>query len=262
MSDDHGRPVWYELMTSAGGLGAAEAFYGALLGWRFEDAGMEGFTYRLARADGELVAGLMEPPPDAEGMPPFWLTYVAVDDADQAVTMIEAAGGGVHREPADVPGTGRFAVVADPQGAAFGILAPQPMEGGETGGRAFDLTRVGHANWNELMTTDPDAAFGFYSGLFGWEKSRDVDMGDAGSYRIFSRRGEDIGGVMGLGDAPTPCWLPYFGVTGVTEAIDRATSAGGRIAHGPLSVSGRMTIAVGQDPQGAWFALVGPETAP
>ncbi|MBB5220748.1 hypothetical protein HNP73_000669 [Amaricoccus macauensis] len=260
MSEQIGRPCWYELMTSRGSLGAAEAFYGEILGWRVEDAGMEGFTYHLARSDGDLVAGMMEPPPDVEGMPPFWMIYFAVDDADKAAAEIEAAGGGVHRALADIPDTGRFAVVADPQGAAFGILAPLPMSDGDAG-RAFDQSKMGHGNWNELMTSDPEAALTFYSKLFGWQKSRDVDMGEVGTYRIFSHGGGDIGAVMGLGDAPTPCWLPYFGINGVAAATDRVKSAGGTIAHGPMEVPDGVFIAVGQDPQGAWFALVGPKDA-
>ena len=59
MAKVHGTPCWYELSTSEGSLGAAETFYGDVLGWTFQDAGMEGFDYHLARADGDLVAGLM-----------------------------------------------------------------------------------------------------------------------------------------------------------------------------------------------------------
>ena len=141
---------------------------------------MEGFDYHLASADGDMVAGLMVTPAEAGAMPPFWMIYFAVDDADKAAADIEAAGGEVHREPADIPGTGRFAVVGDPQGAAFGILQPEPMPGQAAAGNAFDQQKAGHGNWNELMTTDPEAGFRFYSGLFGWQKSQAVDMGDDG----------------------------------------------------------------------------------
>ena len=75
-------------------------------------------------------------------MPPFWMIYFAVDDADKAAADIAAAGGRVHREPADIPGTGRFAVVGDPQGAGFGILQPEPMPDGGAG-NAFDQQKAG-----------------------------------------------------------------------------------------------------------------------
>jgi predicted enzyme related to lactoylglutathione lyase len=259
MAKMHGTPCWYELATSAGNLGAAETFYGAVLGWTAKDAGMEGVEYHLASVDGEMVAGLMVMPEDAGEMPPFWMIYFAVDDADKAAADIAAAGGRVHRAPADIPGTGRFAVVGDPQGAGFGILQPEPMPGQEGAGRAFDQQKAGHGNWNELMSSDPEAAFGFYSGLFGWQKSQAVDMGPMGTYQVFSHDGSDIGGMMGLGNSPVPAWLPYFGANGVLAAIERITAAGGKLAHGPMEVPGGAFIAVAQDPQGAWFAVVGPK---
>lgn len=260
MAKLHGRPCWYELMTATGELSAAEAFYGSVLGWTFQDSGMEGFAYHLATSDGDMVAGAMEPPPDAGGMPPFWMLYFAVDDADATVAAIEAAGGRVHRAPADIPGTGRFAIVADPQGAGFGILQPLPMPEG-AGGSAFAQQRPGHGSWHDLMTTDSAAGFDFYAAIFGWSKARVYDMGEIGTYQIFAHDGLDIGGMMGLGNAPMPCWLPYFGSDGITEAVARLEAAGGKVAHGPLEVPGGAFIAVAQDPQGAWFALVGPRQA-
>lgn len=261
MTTMQGTPCWYELATSEGNLGAAETFYGEVLGWTTKDAGMEGFEYHLASTGGDMVAGMMVMPPDVGSMPPFWMIYFAVDDADKTAADISAAGGKVHREPADVPGTGRFAVVGDPQGAGFGILQPLPMADGSEGGNAFDPMKVGHGNWNELMSSDPEAAFGFYSDLFAWQKSQAVEMGAMGTYQVFSHGGKDIGGMMGLGNSPVPAWLPYFGVNGVEAAMKRIESAGGKVAHGPSEVPGGAYIAVAQDPQGAWFAVVGPKEA-
>ena len=220
---------------------------------------MEGFEYHLAAVGGDMVAGLMVTPPDAGGMPPFWMIYFAVEDADAAAAKVAALGGKVHRAPADIPGTGRFAVVGDPQGAGFGILQPEPMEGQEGAGGAFDQKKAGHGNWNELMTSDPEGGFQFYSGLLGWQKSQAVDMGAMGTYQVFSHDGSDIGGMMGLGNSPVPAWLPYFGAHGVDAAIARIEAAGGKLAHGPVEVPGGAFIAVAQDPQGAWFAVVGPK---
>lgn len=260
MAKLHGRPCWYELSTS-GNLDAAEEFYGKVLGWSFRDSGMEGFDYHLATADADLVAGLMVTPREGAGAPPHWLIYFAVDDADRAVADVAAAGGSTRNGPADVPGTGRFAVLDHPQGATFGVLQPQPMPDGGAG-NAFDQQKSGHGNWQELMSTDPVAGFAFYSGLLGWEKSDAMDMGEMGTYQIFAHNGAQIGGVTGLGNAPSPRWLPYFGTNGVDAAMERITAAGGSILDGPMEVPGGAFIAVAQDPQGAWFAVVGPkETA-
>ena len=256
----HGSPCWYELATAKGQLGAAEAFYGKVLGWSVADAGMEGFTYHLAKSDGDLVAGLMDMPDNLAGMPPFWMIYFAVDDADTAVAAMEKAGARVHQPVTPIPNTGRFAVLADPQGAAFGILEPLPMEGGGAG-NAFDQKKEGHGNWNELSTTDHKAAMAFYGKAFGWKPSQSMDMGEMGSYDLFARDGADIGGMMRLqpGGAPAPYWLPYFGVNGTEAAMQRVTAAGGKIMHGPQEVPGGAFIAVATDPQGATFAMVGPK---
>ncbi|TPE50950.1 VOC family protein [Amaricoccus solimangrovi] len=262
MAKLHGTPCWYELVTEGPDLEGAERFYAEVLGWSFRDAGMEGFTYHLAAAGDDLVAGVMEKPAELGETPPFWMIYFAVEDADAAVAAIRAAGGAVHREPADIPGTGRFAVVADPQGAGFGVLQPEPMPGDRPAGHAFDQAKPGHGNWNELMSSDPEAGLRFYSDLFGWEKSRAIDMGETGVYQFFAHDGADIGGMMGLGPAPVPCWLPYFGVEGVGGAIARIEAGGGVLAHGPMEVPGGAHIAVARDPRGAWFAVVGPNDAP
>lgn len=254
----HGIPCWYELSTSPGSLKAAGTFYGKVLGWTFADAGMEGFTYHLASIGGAMVAGAMDMPADVAGMAPMWMIYFAVDDADKAVAAMQKAGATVHRPVADIPGTGRFAVLGDPQGAGFGILEPLPMPGGGGGG-AFDQMKPGHGNWNELTSPDPARGFDFYAAAFGWQKSRAVDMGEMGTYQIFAHQGQDIGGMMGLGNSPSASWLPYFGVTGTDAAIGRIKAAGGAVLHGPMEVPGGAFIAVARDPQGAHFAVVGPK---
>lgn len=258
MAQVQGTPIWYELTTSQGNLAAAGDFYERVLGWQVSDAGMEGFTYHLASSGAGMVAGLMEAPDDVSDMPPMWLVYFGVDDCDAAAQAIMAAGGSIHRQPADIPGTGRFAIAGDPQGAGFGILSPLPMPGGQEN-NAFDQSKAGHGNWHDLMTSDPDAAFDFYSGLFGWQKSDAIDTGVMGIYQLFRHDGTDIGGMVGLGNAPHPNWLPYFGVNGVDDAITRIKDAGGTVHDGPMEVPGGAFIAIANDPQGAWFAIVGPK---
>lgn len=256
----HGRPIWYELGTAKGALATAGDFYGKVLGWQLQDAGMEGFDYHLAMAAGDMVAGLMEMPDDCAEVPPFWMLYFGVEDADASAEAISRAGGNIHRAPADIPGTGRFAIAADPQGAAFGILQPLPMEGGE-GGNAFDPSKTGHGHWNELMSRDPEAGFTFYAGLFGWQKSEAMDMGGMGTYQLIAHDGADIGAIMGQGRAPTSCWMPYFGVNGTEAAMARITEQGGQIVHGLTEVPGGAYICIATDPQGAHFAVAGPKDA-
>lgn len=255
----HGNPCWYELTTTQGKLADAGAFYATVLGWDVADSGMEGFEYHLAKSDGDVVAGLMNMPDDVSGMPPCWMVYFAVDDIDQFVTDATKAGAQVHRDVTEIPGTGRFAIFADPQGAAFGVLEPAPMTPSAEG-QAFDQQKAGHGNWHELMSSDPEAGFAFYAGLFGWTKGDAMDMGEMGTYQLFRRDGKDIGGMMGLGESPVPFWMPYFGAdSSVAAKVDEIKAAGGNVLHGPVEVPGPAYIAVAQDPQGAAFAVVGQE---
>lgn len=261
----HGKPCWFELSTSD--LDAAARFYQALFGWQIGSSEMPGMDYRLARSGEDMVAGLMDLSACPDGTPPNWLIYFDGDSADDTARATASAGGRVLREPADVPGVGRFAVLADPQGAVFGVLQPDlsaldpatraRLDAGEEMG-AWNQDKAGHGNWIELMSTDPEAGFAFYAGLFGWTAGEAIEMGEAGTYQMFRLNGTDIGGMMGLGDAPMPVWLPYFGVdTPVSAAIDRIRAEGGQVHVGPVEVPGPAWIAVAQDPQGAWFAVVG-----
>lgn len=260
-----GTPCWYELGTSD--LDGARDFYSRVLDWRITDSGMEGFDYRLAEGSNGAVAGMMSTSFQAGNPPPNWLIYFAVDDCDRSAASVRGAGGKICKDPADIPDVGRFAIVSDPQGAVFGLLQPDmsrmsPEDRAKVaaGEGAFDQRKAGHAHWNELMSSDPPAGLAFYSSLFGWTKGDAMDMGDMGTYQFIRHRDDDIGAIMGLGDAPMPVWLPYFGaVRPVTETVEAIKSAGGRIHHGPAEVPGPLYIAVAQDPQGAWFGVVGAE---
>lgn len=253
----HGTPIWYELST--GDLDAAGGFYTSVIGWKIADSGMEGITYHIATApDGGQVAGLMTAPPGPDGAPPpAWVIYFACDDCEAMAAAITAAGGRVLQEPTDIPGTGRFAICADPQGAMFGILQPLPMDEAPQH-PPFDQAAVGHGSWHELMTSDPTAGLAFYAEQFGWTAGAVIDTGEMGNYHLFQVGGVDIGGTFGLADSQMPAWVPYFGTDGVDGAIGRIQSGGGTLHHGPAEVPGGAFVAMATDPQGAWFAVIGP----
>jgi hypothetical protein len=122
----HGAFHWNELMTRD--VKKAKDFYGKSLGWTFDDMPMgEGVTYTIIKSNGEMVGGLMPMDgPGFDGMPEHWLSYVAVDDVDKRAKAATAAGGKVMREPWDVPGVGRMAIVAAPGGATQGWMVPAP----------------------------------------------------------------------------------------------------------------------------------------
>jgi predicted enzyme related to lactoylglutathione lyase len=205
-----------------------------------------------------MVGGLMPIPADAKAMGarPGWMGYVGVSDVDGYAARVKAAGGAIHRPPADIPGVGRFSVVADPQGAAFILF--KGMGGEEPAAVAHGTP--GHIGWHELHTTDREAGFAFYASLFGWTKTEAMDMGPAGTYQMFATGGETVGGMMNrTPEMPATCWLYYFNVDKIDAAVARVTQAGGKVLNGPLEVPGGVWIAQCLDPQGAMFAMVGPK---
>ncbi|MGH9270311.1 MAG: VOC family protein [Ilumatobacteraceae bacterium] len=111
-----GTPCWADLATSD--LGAAQRFYGAVLGWEFDDQGEEFGNYSIASFGGTTTAGVG---PAQDGMTHVWTRYLASDDADATATSIAEHGGTVLAEPFDVGPLGRMLVAADPTGAMFWI---------------------------------------------------------------------------------------------------------------------------------------------
>lgn len=156
MKKGHGAFVWYELMTTD--TKAAETFYDDVVGWTSADSGMPDVDYTLFKTNGLRVAGLMTMPKSALEMniPPAWLGYIGVDDVDIATQKLARLGGTVHRQPEDIPGVGRFAVVADPHGAVFALFSTSD-------GEMPDIKQMdpGSIGWHELMAGDIATEFPF-----------------------------------------------------------------------------------------------------
>jgi predicted enzyme related to lactoylglutathione lyase len=252
MQEDHGKFCWYELMTTD--VEAAERFYASVVGWSMRDAGMPNVKYTVAHAGDSMVAGVITIPDEAEGMPPAWIGYIYAEDIDATASDIAAKGGTVHRQPDDIPGVGRFAVVADPHGAVFSLLHTS-----DEGPPAVPMMTPGHIGWHELMAGELDTAWTFYSSLFGWTKDTAMDMGDMGVYQLFAVNGGDaVGGMMAKStDMPAPpYWGYYFVVEALDAAVERLTAGGGSVLMGPMEVPGGAWVVNCLDPQGAYFSLV------
>ena len=117
----HGMFSWYELMTDD--VEGSKAFYATLLGWTLEEFPMEeGESYWVVKVGEEEMGGIMRIPPAAEGAPPHWGVYITVDNVDECAKKAEQLGAKVLVPAMDIPQVGRFAVLQDPQGAAFAII--------------------------------------------------------------------------------------------------------------------------------------------
>ena len=255
MSKATSNVIWYEILTRD--LDAALKFYRAVLGWTVRPSGTPGMDYRFLVLGDDHIGGAMQIPPAAaaNGMRPAWLMYFNVADVDVTVASIVAAGGAVHMPATDIPGTGRMAMVADPQGAAFYVMTPI----GERVSSSFRPNAPGHGGWHELHTTDWKSALKFYSQNFGWSTVLEMDMGPLGTYLQFNTgAGAAIGGMMNDADAPNPYWLIVFNTDDVDAALRRLKAAHGEPVRGPMQVPGGDWVVVARDPQGAVFAVVGP----
>ena len=247
----HGDFLWFDLMTTD--TKAAAAFYGAVVGWQVQDSGQPGMDYALLMVEGQGAGGIMPIPAEAAGHPPAWSAYVAVDDVDAAARKVESLGGTVLREPWDVPGVIRLALVADPQGAGF-LLGKGLAEGAMPG---FAPRTKGAAGWYELMAGDGAAVFAFYEALFGWTKAEGFDMGEMGVYQLFAHGGPPIGGMMTKPpQVPAPHWNIYFNVDSAAAAVERVKAGAGQVLMGPHQTPTGEWIVQGQDPQGAYFSLL------
>jgi len=259
MSESLGKYCWYELMTTD--TEAAGKFYSHVVGWNLFEPGGPHAGYTLFQVGDQGIGGMMKLPEEAckAGARPGWMGYIWVPEVEAALAKVVAAGGTVHKEPADIPQIGRFAVVSDPQGANFVLF----RHFGDQQAPPVPMETLGHVGWHELFATDNKTALEFYSGQFGWTKGEAFDMGPMGVYQLYiignEQMGKQYGGMANKPDAfPQPVWLYYFNVDDIDTAVERVKTAGGQILMGPHQVPGGSWILQGLDPQGAMFALLEP----
>jgi uncharacterized protein len=122
----HGVPNWTTCLTRD--VAAAMRFYGAVFGWTFEDNDMgEAGTYTTIKLGEEMVGGILDMNSRGvpETVPPHWQVYFAVEDTDATLEKAKQGGGGLMVEPMEVP-AGRFAILTDPHGAGFAVIALSP----------------------------------------------------------------------------------------------------------------------------------------
>ena len=254
---ESGRFVWYELLTSD--PKKAKKFYGSVVGWTTEPFGSGGNPYEMWKAGDTPIGGVMGITPEtaAPDEKPHWWAHVAVDDVDASAKLAQKLGGSVRVPPTDIPEVGRFAIIADPQGAKIALFQP----GGEPMEPPKPMT-PGTVSWHELHTTDYEAAWKFYSKLFGWKPTSAMDMGEMGTYFMFGHpddaKDASMGGMFnacGTTDQP-PRWLYYVTVPAIDPALKHIKEGGGKVLFGPEDVPGGR-IVQGEDPQGAMFAVFG-----
>lgn len=264
MPNPHGSFIWYELMTSD--PDGAKRFYDAVVGWDIQPPPPGDMDYRMiGRNDGKHAGGVLRLNDEMQrnGARPAWMGYIGVDDVDAATAAIQAEGGQVLNEPHDIPGVGRWVLIADVQGAPIHLMTPEPPhDQPDAVSDVFSVDQAQHMRWNELSTTDPDAALAFYTGHFGWRQEGEIDMGELGKYQFLYHGDAMIGAVMPkMPQMPVSMWTYHIGVDDIDRATEAVRSRGGQVMQEPIEIPGGEYSINAIDPQGASFGLVGPRQA-
>jgi uncharacterized protein len=251
VSNARGTPIWYELITPD--LEAATRFYGAVVGWTGRN--YEGSDYHLFESDGGQAGGAMALSAEmaSGGAKPGWLMYLGSTDVDADIALAGQAGGATWWGPTDLPGVGRAALLADPQGNPFYVMKPATEGGTST---VFAMDRPGRCAWNELGSTDAPDAIRFFGEVFGWHVGGSMPMGDLGEYSFLHAGEQVLGGCMPAAPGTPGGWIFYFRVPDLDASAAAVRTGGGEVMAGPMDVPGNDRIVVARDPQGAVFGLV------
>jgi predicted enzyme related to lactoylglutathione lyase len=230
-------------------LDASIRFYGEVFGWECDRGGPEVGGYSTFTKDGQSVAGVG--PLMNEQQPIVWTTYLCSFYIDATANRVADAGGTVISPPMDVMDLGKFAIVTDPAGAAFGVWQPGTMPGADLTGA------TGALSWNELQTRDVDGAKAFYPEVFGLSV-RDLP-GSQPPYTLFQVGDAPVAGMILMDERwPAeipPHWMVFFGVDDCDAAVKVATDLGGSVSVPPTDTpAGRFAVLA--DPQSAPFSVI------
>lgn len=244
---------WNELATRE--VETAQSFYTQLFGWQSRDQEMPGPgpPYKMVRLGDEDLAGMYDMAgPHFEGVPPHWMNYVLVENVDEVASKIEPAGGKLIFPPMDIPGVGRMAAFADPEGARLSLF-----QAGERKGRPDMGSAHGAFCWAELSTHDPEAAIAFYTAVLPWDGARQ-DEGPH-PYTEWQAGGCSMGGMIKIDPewGPMPAyWTTYFAVDDCDAAVARAVELGAKAVMPGMTIEGVGRFAMLSDPTGAMFAVI------
>ena len=246
-----GKLVWADLVTPD--LDAAKRFYGGVFGWTFSDMANAQDNYAVAYVGGRPVAGLLQrATPAREHGHPVWLSFLAVRDVDATSRTALAHGARVVFASRSYPGRGRQAVLRDPAGAVFGILASS------SGDPADVLAEPGEWIWSSLQVHDPATDAGFYRAVMGYD-IYDVPSDDSRRHSILSSDGFARASINAFPDDTPgrhPHWLGFVRVRDVASVASRAVALGGQVLLEPRPDRHGGQLAIIADPIGAPIGLM------
>ncbi len=242
-----GRWVWAELF--ADNVDTEKAFYREVFGWQFESRGTGTNTYTLVRVDGRPIAGIVHyaKPAGAERSA-RWLPFMSVPDVARAAEEATASGGKVVIPPKILPGRGESSVLADPEGAFFGVVHT------DAGDPPDMFPPYNTWIWLELWAKDDSAMADFYRPIGAYTVTRREGPKDRTELHLVAG-GFPRAGILELKHKERPTtWLPYVRVKDLQKTVASVTRAGGRVVVEPSPEVRNGTVAVFLDPLGAAVA--------
>jgi predicted enzyme related to lactoylglutathione lyase len=251
-SEHHvGKVVWADLVTPT--ISTAEKFYGGLFGWTFQNIHTGDTDYVLALNQGRPVAGLVEKPMSvSERRQSAWLTFIAVRDVDAAKRNALSHKAKLLADSVTYPARGRQAILADPEGAIFAILASS------SGDPPDYLAAPGEWIWSSLHAKDPDSEAAFYQTLFGYDVY-EAESTDGKEHLILSSDDYARSSANSFADTQDrrhAHWLNFIRVENTADMTAKAVALGGRVLVEPRADRHGGMLSVIADPAGAPLGLM------
>jgi len=245
--------VWFEYVSKE--PKKAQAFFGELFNWGTQDVPMPQGAYQMIAVAGKTIGGYL-PTPEGAPAQAHWLPHLGVESAKDSAAKVKSLGGTIAKEATKIGDFGTMAVVKDPQGAVFALW--QPAKTGEE----TPKVETGHFCWNELGSSDPEAAVKFYKAIGGFE-IEGMNIGpEMGTYNVLKSGGAPRAGIMKkmMAEQPT-AWLPYVQVANTDATADKAKRLGATVVVPPTDIPNVGRFAIFADPQGAALGVLQPPRA-
>lgn len=209
---------------------------------------------------GMPIIGVGARSPEYAHLPLQWMPHIQVADVAASVQRALDLGGSALMHAKDDSGASQWAVLRDPNGAAFGIVPVVPAEALPPA--AGEAATIGRIAWLDLTVPDASAARDFYRQAVGWAaQSVEIELGGE-RYDDYTMLGDDGNPAAGVchargvnADLP-PVWMLYLPVGDLAESLRRVQEEGGKVIKAMQDADGAYVYAAVQDPVGAYFALM------
>jgi uncharacterized protein len=242
-----GKFVWRDLMTDD--IPSVKKFYSELFGWTYLDIGESDNDYSVVLHDGKPIAGMFKLR-DVEASQRYsqWISYISVQDMNQAISYVKSNGGSIYREPFELPNRGTVAFIFDSQNAVFSFVK-------SSSGDPVDQDPVYNQwFWTELWTNDVESSIKFYKGLFGFDQ-KTFDTRAENQYHVLEIEKRPRAGIIKIPfENVKPHWMPYIAVKDPSQIVRKVEQLGGTVYLGTEGIAGN-NAAIIADPSGAVFTV-------